>query len=199
MLIFISKKIKETDYQISKEKYIKKYYIGLLALGLFGILGIYIVPFKSGFLYEIHEILHGHLEDSFGTYRSFLWKRTFPLLKDAPLIGTGPDTFAIRFMREYTEDVIKIGAYSINDTAANVYLTMMINLGIFGLLSYLGFLFCQIKKGIKNGNQESFIFLIAILCYIIQDFFNLSIVMTTSVFFAVLGMHLKKLEQTEKQ
>lgn len=198
MLLFISKKIKETNYQIPREKYIKKYYIGLIALSILGIIGIYIIPFKSGFLYEIHEILHGNLEDSFGTYRLFLWKRTIPLLKDAPLLGTGPDTFAIRFMREYTEDVMKIGAYSINDTAANVYLTMMINLGILGLLSYLGFLFCQIKKGIKNGNKESFIFLIAILCYIIQDFFNLSIVMTTSVFFATLGMHVKALEQTEK-
>ena len=195
LLIIVSKKMKEIPYELKTEKYLKKYYLALLIMGIIGIFGIYLVPFNNGFLYEIHEILHGNFDDTFGTYRIFLWKRTLTLFKDYPILGTGPDTFSLRFMSRYTQDVVKIGAYAINDTAANVYLTKLVNIGIIGLLSYLSFLFVNIKRGLKNKELLSKIFLISIGCYMIQDFFNLSIVLTTPVFWGLLGIHLKRLEQ----
>ena len=89
----------------------------------------------------------------------------------------------------YTEDIAALGPLTINDTAANIYLTMMINLGIVGTISYLSFLSFQLIKGIKKINKNSCILLISIFCYMIQSFFNLSVVIVSPVFWLLMGIH----------
>ena len=77
------------------------FFVGQVVFLVIGIVIIYLVDFKDGFLYEIHEILHGNFDDDFGTYRLFLWKRTFGIFHEFPILGSGPDSFAIRFMAKY--------------------------------------------------------------------------------------------------
>ena len=77
------------------------------------------------------------------------------------------------------------GELSINDTAGNVYLTMLINIGIIGLISYIIFIYFQIKEGLKNKNEYSKIFLIAIICYLISDFFNLWVVIVEPIYWVL--------------
>ncbi len=190
VLVLLSKYINNIKFDFSdKKKIVKYYYLSLLFLIMISALSIYFIDFKSGFLYEIHELLHGNFKDEFGTYRVFLWKRTIKLIPEAPLIGTGSDTFVLRFMNKYTSDVAAIGTLTLNDTAANVYLTMIINIGILGLINYLSFLFFQIKEGIKKMNNYSKVLLIAIICYIVEDFFNISLVITTPIFWLVMALH----------
>lgn len=190
ILLILSKYVKKTNYDLKENKnYYKNYYKVLIVLSLIGTFAIYLIPFKDGFLYEIHELLHFNFDDDFGTYRIFLWKRTIPLIKDYPLLGSGPDTFALRFMPLYTEDIAVIGPLTINDTAANIYLTMLINLGILGTFSYLSFLGYQLIKGIKKINKYSCILLISVFCYMIQSFFNLSVVIVSPVFWLLMGIH----------
>ena len=190
LMILLSKKISKMQYDFSKSKtIIKRIYLLMLGCGLLGIIVLYFYNFKSGILYEIHELLHGNFADEFGTYRIFLWKRTLNIFHEFPILGSGPDTFAIRFMAKYTNDIAKIGELTLNDTAANVYLTILINLGIIGLLNYLLFLFFQVRTGIKNKNKYSYILLIGISCYIVQDFFNLSVVIITPIFWMLMGLH----------
>ena len=149
-------------------------------------------------MYEVHELLHGNFNDDFGTYRVFLWKRAFSLLNENWLIGSGPDTFAVRFMDKYTEDVISLGEYSINDTAANVYITMLVNIGIIGLAIYLSFIILQLLGGFKKKNKYSIVLLIAILCYWIQDFFNLWVVIVVPVFWTLMAIHQLALDEDTK-
>ena len=199
-IYLLSKYIKKMKYQIKNiNTFTKKYYQTLILLLLVGLIALYIIPFKSGFLYEIHELLHLNFDDNFGTYRIFLWKRTIPLIKDYPIFGSGPDTFALRFMPIYTNDIAKIGPLTINDTAANIYLTMLINLGIVGTISYIVFLISQIKIGIKNMNKYSVILLISILCYMIQSFFNLSVVIVSPIFWTLMGIHHLSIEEKEEE
>ena len=80
-------------------------------------------------------------------------------------------------------------AVTVIATAANVYLTMLINIGILGLTSYLLFIFSQIKEGIRHVNKYSIVLLIAIICYLIQDFFNLWVVIVTPVFWILMAVH----------
>ena len=154
-----------------------------------GIVFLWAYPFKSGMLYEIHELLHFNFDDNFGTYRIFLWKRTFPLIKDYPLLGSGPDTFALRFMPVYSEDIAKIGPLTINDTAANIYFTMLINLGIIGTLSFITYLGLQIYFGIKKQNDYSLVLLFGIICYMVSSFFNLSVVVVSPLFWILMAIH----------
>ena len=197
-LYILSKYVSKTEYSIKDiKKFTKKYYqLGLL-LSLIGIVLLYSIPFKSGFLYEIHELLHLNFDDNFGTYRIFLWKRTIPLLKDYPLLGSGPDTFALRFMPLYTNDIAKLGPLTINDTAANIYLTMLINLGIIGTTTYIIFLISQIKIGLKKLNKYSKLLLISIVCYMIQSFFNLSVVIVSPIFWTLMALHHLSIEEKE--
>lgn len=173
----------------NKKKLIKIIYIVMFIIVLIAICTIYFYDFNISILSELHEILHGNFSDDFGTYRIFLWKRSLSLVKDYPLIGTGPDTFAIRFMDRYTEDVIALGELSINDTAANVYITMLVNIGAIGLISYLIFIILQLIYGIKKTNGYSKVLLLSMMCFLIQDFFNLWVVIVTPLFWALMAIH----------
>ena len=190
LLFYLAKILRKMKYDFySNCLVLKKIYLSMLAFVLLGLVVIYFGNFTNGFLNELHEILHGNFDDKFGTYRLFLWKRTLVIFPDFPLLGSGPDTFAIRFMERFTNDIAAIGPLTINDTAANVYLTMLINIGILGLTSYLLFIFSQIKEGIRHVNKYSIVLLIAIICYLIQDFFNLWVVIVTPVFWILMAVH----------
>lgn len=198
ILIYLSYVLKKIDYTCSNnQRIIKMYYLGIFGCGIFALLVLYFGNFKSGILYEIHELLHGNFDDNFGTYRIFLWKRTLTLIPQYLLLGSGPDSFAIRFMAKYTNDIAAIGPLTINDTAANVYLTMAMNIGIIGLFTYLSFLFFQLREGIKRIRYSdffaSFVLLVAIICYLIQDFFNLSLVIVTPIFWLLMALHYKSI------
>lgn len=79
--------LKNREFDISKnKKVIKLFYLALVLCVVIGVATIYFVNFSDGFLYEIHEILHGNFDDDFGTYRIFLWKRSLSLVKDYPII-----------------------------------------------------------------------------------------------------------------
>ena len=194
VLIYLAHIFNKTKYDCSdNKKLIKYFYLGIFGCGIFALLVLYFVNFKSGILYEMHELLHGNFDDDFGTYRIFLWKRTLTLIPQYPILGSGPDSFAIRFMAKYTNDIAAIGPLTLNDTAANVYLTMIINVGIVGLLTYLSFIFFQLKEGIKKMNSYSAVLLIGITCYLIQDFFNLSLVIVTPIFWLLMALHYRSI------
>ena len=79
--------LKGREFDLSKnKKIIKIFYLSLILCVIIGVVAIYFINFTDGFLYEIHEILHGNLDDDFGTYRIFLWKRSISLVKDYPII-----------------------------------------------------------------------------------------------------------------
>ena len=174
---------------LDNKKIIKGFYIFIVGCGFLGVATLFLFDLKMGMLHEIHELLHGNFQDDFGTYRIFLWRRTLQIFPQYPILGSGPDTFVIRFMDKFTEDIISLGEYSLNATAANVYLTMLINLGIVGLGTYIAFLVTQIKNGIKKMTPFSKVLLIGLLCYMIQDFFNLSVVIITPIYWVLMAVH----------
>ena len=190
LLVLLAYILKKRNYDYTdKKNIIKFFYLGIGICVLLVLSVLYFVNFKSGILYEMHELLHGNFDDDFGTYRIFLWKRTLKLIPQYPILGSGPDSFAIRFMDKYSADIAAIGPLTINDTAANVYLTMIINLGIVGLFTYISFILLQLKNGIKNINNYSSVLLITFICYLIQDFFNLSLVIVTPIFWLLMALH----------
>lgn len=189
-LLAVSKLLGKYEYDYSKnKKVIQHSYFGVILLGLFMLVFIYFYSFKSGILYEMHELMHGNFNDKFGTYRIFLWKRSFKIVPDYFWFGSGPDTFIIRFMDRFTNDIAAIGPLTLNDTAANVYLTMFINIGVIGLFTYILFIYFLLKDGINKFNNGSVVLLIPIICYLCQDFFNLSVVIVTPIFWLLLGIY----------
>jgi len=194
ILFLISYKfINKYNYKIiNTKKFIKRFYLLYPVVGLLGLTVLYYEDFNIPVLSDAREILHGNFDDELGTYRLFLWKRSIKLVGDYPILGTGPDTFSYRFMSRYWLDVLKLdNKITINDTAANVYLTMLVNIGILGLLSYLIFIGYFLKKAIdkvKTKDMLALVFLISIICFLVQDFFNLSVVIVTPIFYTILGI-----------
>ena len=200
-ILALSYILKKIQYDLAKnKKFVWLIYGAMLIIIIAAMLVIYFYDFGISILHDIHEMLHGNITDEMGTYRGFLWKRTVKLIKDAPFIGTGPDTFAIRFMSVYKQDVANLGKLTINDTAANVYLTMSINMGIIGLISYIAFSFFIIGRTIKillMGDFENVIqskekyyvvCAMALIALLVQDFFNLWVVIVTPLLFVLFGI-----------
>lgn len=191
IFFLLSYALKKCEYNYIKKKNVIVFYALIMGLVLLTLVGIYLYDFGSEFklIYEIHELLHGNIRDEYGTYRMFLWKRAITLVKDYPVLGTGPDTFTPRFMDKYTQDVINLdGKVSINDTAANVYITMCVNIGIAGIISYITFLILLIKRIFKNYNAFSIVILAGIICYMIHDFVSLWVVIVTPIFWTSMAL-----------
>lgn len=183
LLLIASFFINKKTYNIKK---VNKLYYSYIPLFIIGLIIVYYYDFGISFLKDIQSILHGNINDNLGNYRIFLWKRSLILFKDYPILGTGPDTFAMRFMTNFKEDISLIGEMSINDTAANVYLTTLVNLGLLGLLSYLSILIDPFLN--HKNNKNYLILLLTLLCFIIQNFFNLSIVIVTPYLWLLLAL-----------
>ena len=91
-------------------------------------------------------------------------------------------------MDRYTQDVAKLGELTINDTAANSYLTILVNTGFLGIISYLSYIVLQVINGLKNINKYSIVFFIAFICYLIQDCFNLWVVIVTPIYWILMAI-----------
>ena len=57
------------------------------------------------------------------------------------------------------------------------------------MLEFIIFLGSHFIIGIKKKTPYSHLFLISIICYAVQGFFNLSVVIVTPLFWLVMGIH----------
>lgn len=147
----------------------------------------------QGSVYEAREILHGQLNDEFGTYRGFIWNRSIQLLQENTsvgqlLIGSGPDTFVDRFEPYFTEAVLKLDLNY--DKAHNEYLQILFCQGLLGLLTYLVFLVALLIKAVPRAFEQPLLLAAVLSCvsYTIQAFFGISVPIATPLFWVILGI-----------
>lgn len=109
------------------------------------VLGICALPFlPRSILNRILTI--GNMQDSSAKYRIAIYEDTARLLKDHGLTGVGLGSDVTRqVFRNYP--TLYDGNYPIH--THNNYLQMWAEIGIFGLLAYLGLVFGQIKEGVR--------------------------------------------------
>ena len=69
-----------------------KWVLGAEALLCLGALGAVYVRDLGGTLGELHQVLHGHLEDSYGSHRVQIWREVLERMPEHLLLGTGPDS-----------------------------------------------------------------------------------------------------------
>ena len=135
----------------------------------------------------------GEFKNSAGARLSIL-KMSFKAFTDKPLLGYGPDTLKNRlnedYPEEFTEYVLKFD--SVVDKAHNEYLEYAVSNGVFSLVSYLILLGAILIKLFKNRkNYISKVLFLTISGYMIQGFFNISVIMVAPIFWILLGASLK--------
>ncbi|MBQ9181214.1 MAG: O-antigen ligase family protein [Bacilli bacterium] len=134
---------------------------------------------------ETKEIATGNLDDNYGTKRMFIWKNTLKVVPNHIIHGVGIDNFYYAF----GDEPLKIVSKYFFDKAHNEYLQILICEGIFGLLSYLALFGLIVYRGIKNSYKEKSIYLVLpVIGYLVQAFFNISVIEVAPIFYISLGL-----------
>jgi O-antigen ligase len=137
-----------------------------------------------------------------GSNRFFIWEKSFSLINTNFWLGSGPDTLEFVFPAKTDELEKYFGTSNIKvDKAHNEFLQIAITLGVPALLTYLFLLVIVLKRAFQaakavTGNEKILLMglISAIIGYLVQAFFNISVVTVAPIFWALLGITLAKSE-----
>lgn len=137
--------------------------------------------------------------ETFASSRGYIWSKSFPLLIDHAIVGSGPDTYVFDFPQY--DAVGKLKAFNkvneVVDKPHNLFLQIGINTGGISLLAFLAFLliyFIQSFKLYFKREYSTFIervglaSFIAMCGYLMTAMFNDSLVSVAPVFWVLLGL-----------
>ncbi len=169
------------------------------------ILGVCFVYFAGdrigGFVSEAHQIMHGNWDDSFGSGRIYIWRKSLELVNGHLLFGGGPETMIFRTdaVFERLDEELGVLIRSYVDTAHNEYLNVLVNQGLLALLPYLGALLWAAVQWVKIAPENAGAAVCggAVLSYCIQAFFGISSLLSAPYFWLALGLLISCL-QTSK-
>lgn len=133
-----------------------------------------------------------------GTGRAYIWSRTIPLLKNSLIIGSGPDTFSLKFpQNDRAGKFITWGDPNIVvDKPHNMYLQIAVNTGVVSLIAFLlligYYVFESMRIYIKSDfstykSRVGLGVMLAVIGYCGAALFNDSLVSVAPVFWALLG------------
>ncbi len=157
-------------------------YLAVLTTHMFG--HTKILNDFTKFTKETKEIVKGNINEDYGTKRIFIWKNTLKIVPDNLLNGVGIDNFYYAFGSK----PLSKGRFFF-DKAHNEYLQILITEGIFALISYLCLYFIIVKRGVKRVFKNKQIYLLLpVIGYLVQAFFNFSVVEVAPFFYICLGL-----------
>lgn len=163
-----------------------------IALGI-GLAGTLFVLWRfdfGGTLHELHELLRGNFDGSFGSGRIHIWRS---VLREAPShlwFGTGPDTMLRASLPPFERFDAARGVTIVArlDVAHNEFLNILFHQGIFALLTYLGALLSAAVRCLRSRSKVAVALGTAVLCWCVQAFFGFSMLLTTPFFFLALAL-----------
>ena len=126
-----------------------------------------------------------------GANRIYIWLRTIDLIKASPLVGYGLENLQTVFVEKYQDEMMEIfGEVYLVDRAHNEYLHIAVSSGIPVLIAYLVFIYLCLKKGFELLRKDiSYLpYLTAVSAYLVQAFFNISVVSVAYIFWIFLGI-----------
>lgn len=130
--------------------------------------------------------------EKWGSGRGFIWKHAIPVMFEKPLTGYGPDHFKEAFPHMKVADEMQtIFNKKVSfDKAHNEYIQMGVTLGIPALLFYLALLVFIFIKGVRDSKTSvlKLTLLTAFTGYIVQAFFNISVLQVAPFHYAIMGL-----------
>ena len=105
------------------------------------------------------------------------------------LIGIGPDCF-LTYVYNNLDKVTMAKCFKLQPlaNAHNEFLTMLVNTGLFGVISYAGIFVSSIKSALNKEKTFMKVILFGILGYMINNLFSFQQVISTSFVFVLLGI-----------
>ena len=163
-----------------------------LALGI-GFTGALFVLWRfdfGGTLHELHELLHGNFDGSFGSGRIHIWRSVLREIPSHLWLGTGPDTMLRASLPPFERfDAVRgVTVVAQIDVAHNEFLNILFHQGIFALLAYLGVLLSASVRCLCSRSTAAAALGTTVLCWCVQAFFGFSMFLTTPLFFLALAL-----------
>jgi len=124
----------------------KKTRIPAIALAVIGIVGIIFLPATNPIKQELFAT------NTSGQFRRDIWSETFALLKDRPITGAGIASYEERIIPYRGDHWIEVFHHP-----HNIFLTIWVNTGLLGLLSFVALLIWFFSTAIKNNSQTKFL------------------------------------------
>lgn len=177
--------------EANRRTYLRAVLAAEAAIAAAGLAAVYFGPWSSGTAYELSRVLHGEIDDSFGSSRIGIWRNALALVPERPLFGGGPDTLALRldmtFSRYVPETGKTLSVYV--DNAHNEYLGLLVNTGVCGLGTYLSGIFLTLRRLMDMGSGDIRSAMgLGLVCYWAQAFFGLGLCLTAPVMWLLWGM-----------
>lgn len=149
-----------------------------------------LIPIDLNELYNTESWGFNGLE-KIGSSRGYIWSRSFPILKDSVIIGSGPDTFAAVFPQN--DLFAKLYAYNstelLTDKPHNMYIGIGITIGLFGLTAFMCLIYISLRNSLKyKSNILLKLIGLAILGYLGSGIFNDSVVGVAQIFWILLAI-----------
>ena len=175
---------RQVNYELYKKVQCKKTLIVitiLLVIGFIAVVAYGIHTKNSLFVFN----------DDWGTYRGYIWRRCWNIFEDASpknkIFGNGNETIAVLMKRYYTEMVSITGKKY--DNAHNELLQYLLTTGLFGVLSYLGFVFSTFIYMLRRlkGDPMAIACFAAGISYFAQSLVNLNQPITAPLYFVVMA------------
>lgn len=133
-----------------------------------------------------------------GSGRLFIWKNTFDLVKERPLLGHGLDTFVYHFPQNDPDKIANLETHTvIVDKPHNLYINMLYGSGVIALLPLLALIIMYFFKNVKviftqrpdnEVNIVMFSLFIGWIAYLVQALFNDSVIGTAPIFWVLFGI-----------
>lgn len=127
-----------------------------------------------------------------GSFRWFIWRKVVELIKERPVFGFGFANLGYAFEERFSLEILDVFKRTMFiDEAHNEFLDIAVSTGIPSLIAYLAFLWFSFYKLLKTYFERinyNTAIIAAVFGYLIQSFFNISIVSVAYLFWILLGL-----------
>ncbi|MDD3852483.1 MAG: O-antigen ligase family protein [Syntrophomonadaceae bacterium] len=166
--------------QVFKGKYTWKAFSALLVT--LAVVFLLLAPTRGGLIVSRVISIPGEvdagvkLDGDAGAGRIYIWKESLKLFPQNWAFGIGPENL------KYADIEPIKGTYA--DKAHNIFIEILVTMGIFAFIAFIVFLARVIK--IPENDDEEVIFLM-ITTYLVQGFFNIDVIMVMPLFWIIMG------------
>ena len=203
--------VKKVDIKTPAPRILSKIWLVFIIVGFVTMAALFIMankedPYIPSFLESARKYLV--FSDSWGTWRGLMWRKMLEIYRDFPFIhkifGSGPETIGIYVYNNYFAEIAKQSGLMF-DSPHNELLQMFTNMGLLGLISYLGIYITPSVMAAKRVLKKCYPFLAAVavvcICHLFESFVNITVPMDIPVIFGLIaiagGLYRKSANEVE--
>lgn len=195
-------------YRVSKREFnsekmvvmAKRLTLGMAAVAILLVLMITVNTLHPGSLGPLSDVSVFTFNEKWGSYRGATWMAGWKTFTEQnwfhKLVGIGPDAMTAFLYSDASVELQKLleSAFGTQElsNAHNEWLTVLVNMGLLGLVSFAGMIISAIhnllKSGLKKANLIAGACGLCVLAYTVNNVFSFQQTLNTATIFVILGI-----------